>query len=119
LTSKIIIMAERIKDAEDRFLESLFESAPIADDGFSQQIVRRVNRQLWVRRLTLPVAALIGGLIAFKPLAGLLSVIGNMSTMISFDAVGVAANSIPQMQNVLLGAILLGAAMLAARILED
>jgi hypothetical protein len=119
LTSKIIIMAERIKDAEDRILESLFESAPIADDGFSQQIVRRVKRQLWVRRLTLPVAVVIGGLIAFKPLAALLSVIANMSTMISFDAIGTVAGSIPQLQNVLLGAILLGAAMLAARMLED
>ena len=119
MTSKIINMAERLKDAEDRLLESLFESAPIADDGFSEQIVRRVNRQLWVRRLTLPIAAVIGGLIAFKPLVGLLSVIENLSGMISVDTAGLAASSMPQIQFIVLGAVLLGAALLGARMLED
>ena len=69
MKSKIINMAEKIKDAEDRLLESLFESPPLADDGFSTGIVRKINRQMWFRRLTLPFAAVIGGVIAFKPLA--------------------------------------------------
>ncbi len=119
MTSKIINMAERIKDAEDRRLESLFESAPVADDGFSVQIVRRVNRRLWMRRLTLPVATVIGGLIAFKPLAGLLSVLANFSTVISVDTISMATSSIPQMQTILLGVILMGAAMFGVRLLED
>jgi len=112
-------MAERIKDAEDRLLESLFESAPIADAGFSEHVMRRINRQLWIRRLTLPVATVIGGLIAFKPLAGLLAVLANLSTVIPTDTVSLAASSIPQMQTILLGAVLLGAALLGARMLED
>ncbi len=112
-------MAERIKDAEDRRLESLFESAPVADDGFSVQIVRRVNRRLWMRRLTLPVATVIGGLIAFKPLAGLLSALANFSTVISVDTISMATSSIPQMQTILLGVILMGAAMFGVRLLED
>ena len=55
MISKIINMADKIKDAEDRLLESMFESPPLADDGFSVEIVRKVNRKLWFRRLTLPV----------------------------------------------------------------
>jgi len=112
-------MAERIRDAEDRLLESMFESAPMADDGFSANIVRRVNRQLWIRRITLPAAAVIGGMIAFKPLTGLIAVVANLSRFIPADTVNVATTSIPQMQIVVLGAILLGAAMLGVRMLED
>jgi hypothetical protein len=112
-------MAERIRDTEDRLLESMFESAPIADDGFSAKIVQRVNRKLWIRRFTLPAAAVIGGVIAFKPLTGLLAVIANLSAFIPTDAMNVATTSIPQLQIVVLGAILLGAAMLGVRMLED
>ena len=82
MTSKIIIMAERIKDAEDRLLESLFESPPVADDGFSAKVVSRINRRLWLRRLTLPVAMAIGGTIAFKPLAALVDMLTRLSPLI-------------------------------------
>jgi len=74
LTSKIINMAEKIKDAEDRLLESLFRAEPIADAGFSDRIVARIRRVIWVRRLALPVAMLIGSAIAVKPLLQLGSV---------------------------------------------
>jgi hypothetical protein len=66
LTSKIINMVEKLKDAEDRFLESMFQSAPISDDGFSRRIVCRIRQKIWIRRLTLPVAMLIGGVIAVE-----------------------------------------------------
>ncbi len=74
MTSKIINMADRQKDAEDQLLESLFADSAIADDGFSQSVVRRIRRQVWVRRLALPVAILIGGGIALEPLMELASV---------------------------------------------
>jgi hypothetical protein len=119
LTSKIINMAEKIKDAEDRLLESLFESPPLADDGFSIKIVRKVNRRLWMRRLTLPTAAVIGGAIAFKPLTGLVSVLSGLSTMIPTELVSGAASSIPQLQTIVLGAVLLGVGLLSMRLLED
>ena len=56
MTSKIINMAEHIKDDADRMLESMFASDPVPDDGFSVRVVRKVRRRIWVRRLTLPIA---------------------------------------------------------------
>jgi hypothetical protein len=119
LKSKIINMAEKIKDAEDRLLESLFESPPLADDGFSTGIVRKINRQMWFRRLTLPLAAAIGGVIAFKPLAALVSTLTNFSSLIPEEFVSGAASSIPQFQTIVLGAILLVVGLVSMRMLED
>ena len=119
MKSKIINMAEKIKDAEDRLLESLFESPPLADDGFSAGIVRKINRQMWFRRLTLPVAAAIGGAIAFKPLAALVSTLANFSSLIPEELVSGAASSIPQFQTIVLGAILLVVGLVSMRMLED
>lgn len=119
MKSKIINMAEKIKDAEDRMLEALFATPPVADDGFSNRIVRKLRRRLWVRRLTLPVAGLIGGAIAFKPLAGLVSLLANLSALVPGELVSATANSIPQVQIIVLGAILLLACLLGMRFLED
>lgn len=119
MKSKIINMAEKIKDAEDRLLESLFESVPLADDGFSAGIVRTIKRRLWFRRLTLPFAAVIGASIAFKPLAALVSTLANFSSLIPADIVSGAASSIPQFQTIVLGAILLVVGLISMRMLED
>jgi len=119
LTSKIIIMAERIKDAEDRLLESLFASPPLADDGFSVRVVRKVSRRLWLRRLSLPVAAIIGGAVAIKPLSGLVALASSLSSLIPMDTINMASNSIPQFQTIVLGAILLAVCLLSMRFLED
>jgi hypothetical protein len=59
-------MAEKLKDAEDRLLEAMLRSEPIADEGFSGRVVSRIRRRLWVQRLALPSAMLIGGAIAVK-----------------------------------------------------
>lgn len=119
MISKIINMAERIKDAEDRLLESMFASPPLADDGFSVKVVRNVRRQLWLRRLLLPTAAVIGGAIAFKPMTGLVAALANLSVLIPQDAINAATSSIPQLQTVILGAILLGAGLLGMRLLDQ
>ena len=112
-------MAEKIKDAEDRLLESLFDSPRLADDGFSAGIVNRINRRLWFRRLTLPVAAVVGGAIAFKPLAGLVTTLANLSSLIPPDLVSGATSSIPQFQTIVLGAILLAVGLVSLRLLEN
>ena len=112
-------MAERIKDAEDRLLESLFESPPVADDGFSAKIVSRINRRLWLRRLTLPVAMVIGGTIAFKPLAALVDMLASLSPLIPSEIVNEVTGYIPQSQIVVLGAMLLAVGLVTLRMLED
>ncbi len=119
MISKIINMAERIKDAEDRLLESMFESVPVADDGFSAKIVRKVSRRLWLRRLTLPVAATIGALFAVKPLAGVVKALAGLSALIPQDMISTTTSMIPQAQTIVLGALLLAACLLGFRTLED
>ncbi len=119
MTSKIINMAEKIKDAEDRFLESMFDSAPIADDGFSATIVRKIRRRLWLRRLALPVAALIGGTIAIKPLAGLVTAAVRLSSLLPQELLTATTAFFPQVQTIVLGAMLLAACLLGLRALDD
>ena len=119
MTSKIINMAEKIKDAEDRLLESLFAADPIADDGFSDRIVTRIRRRLWIRRLALPVAVLIGGGIAAKPLAQLALAASKLLAVMPQDLLAVPTDWIPQIQLFVVGALLLVAGSLGLRMLED
>ncbi|MBT8103796.1 MAG: hypothetical protein KJO95_12555 [Gammaproteobacteria bacterium] len=112
-------MAERIKDAEDRFLESLLDSAPVADDGFSARVVGKIRRRLWLQRLALPVAVLIGGGVAIKPLVGLVTAVAGLSSLLPKELLGVTTEVIPQMPTIVLGAMLLVACLLGLRTLED
>ena len=119
MISKIINMAERIKDEQDRMLESMFASEPIADNGFRVQVVRKVRRHIWLRRLTLPVATLVGLLVAFKPMTELVMVIAGLVQVIPQDIVDTNAFVIPQFPMIVLGAMLLAACMLGVRMLEE
>ena len=119
MTSKIINMAERIKDAEDRLLESMFESAPIADDGFSKQVVARIRRKLLVRRLALPVAALVGGVMAFKPAVGFLTAIYRILLGMPNDLVTSATSNLPSLQLIVTGALILLVTLLSLSMLEE
>lgn len=112
-------MAERIKDEQDRMLESMFASEPVADNGFSVRVVKKVRRRIWLRRLTLPTATLVGALIAFKPLTQLVTVIAGLAQMIPQDVVDTSALVVPQLPMLVLGAMLLGAFMLGVRMLEE
>ena len=119
MTSKIINMAERIKDAEDRILESMFDSTPIADNGFSTAIVRKIRRRLWLRRLALPVAAVIGGAIAIEPLAGFVTAAVRLSSLLPQELLTATAALVPQAPMIVLGAMLLAACLLGLRALDD
>ncbi len=119
MTSKIINMAEKIKDADDRLLESIFETSPIPDAGFSVAVVRRVRRRLWLRRLAVPVAALIGGGIAVKPLAGFVSIVASLSPMVPPQLIETATSMIPQLPTVVLGGMVLAVCLIGIRSLED
>ena len=119
MISKIINMAERIKDDKDRLLESMFASEPIADNGFSEQIIRQVRRKLLVRRLTLPIAGLIGAAIAYQPLVAIVSTVYQVVQQLPGDVVGSAASSLPSLQLIVTGGLVLFAAILSINMLED
>lgn len=129
MTSKIIIMAERIMDEADKKLESLFRSEPVRDDGFSISIMKRIRRQMWVQRLSLPVAMVLGLAIAAKPLLQLVSALPNLMTMVPASVgsnvsvqgllPGVSAASLPSLSTVIVGLTLLGAILIATQMLEE
>jgi len=112
-------MADKIKDAEDRLLDSLFSAEAIADDGFSERIVGKIRRRLWLRRLTLPVAVAIGGAIALKPAVAVFSVATQLLAAVPAELAVSATNWIPSLQLVVTGGLLLAVAMFGLRILED
>jgi hypothetical protein len=119
LTSKIINMAERIKDEQDRLLESMFESAPIADDGFSKQIMRRIRRKLWIRRITLPVAIFLGGLLAFQPVVSLLKGVYQLLSSLPADLLPSLEGSLPSLQLIVTGALVLFVLLFTLNVIED
>lgn len=125
MTSKIVNMAERLKDDADRKLEELFGSSDVSDDGFSQKIIARVRRQTWVRRMSMPIAIVLGGLIAAKPIMQLVSVVPNLLSLVPGSVVesmglsSVSLNSLPPLSTVFMGAMLLIGVMMVSRMLED
>ena len=117
MTSKIINMVEKLKDAEDRMLESMFQSESIADDGFSRRVVSRIRRRLWLRRLALPAAMLVGGGIAIKPLSQLVTAASKLMTVVPQGLLEVPTSWLPQMESVVFGASLAQMVVLAAMLL--
>ena len=118
MRSKIINMAETMKDAEDLMLEKLLGSETIADDGFSDRVVAKVRRRLWIRRLTLPVAAAIGTSIAAKPVLTLLeSLRGLLETVIPAESAAVPA--LPSLPLLVGGGLLFLAVVAAVQLIED
>ncbi len=112
-------MADKIKDAEDRLLESLFSAEPIADDGFSSRVVGKIRRQQWLRRLTLPIAAAIGGAIAFKPAMAAFAIATRILATIPGEMMASATDWIPSLQLVVTGGLLLAVTLFGLRLLEE
>jgi hypothetical protein len=119
MTGKIIIMAERLKDEHDAKLEALFRSAPLEDDGFSERVVARVRRGIWIRRWTLPLAILIGGLIAAKPAAQLLMGMAEILTVLPEDVRNVELDALPQVTTFIFGGMVAGLIGLFLKGLEE
>ena len=129
MTSKIINMAEKLRDAEDRLLESMFASEPIEDDGFSRRVVRRIRTRIWVQRLALPVAMLIGGAIAIKPASQLIVAATKLLSVVPQDVVDTQVGWLPELQgfaisglfvqSLVYGIILLGVGFIGSRMLTD
>ena len=115
-------MAERLKDDVDLKLDAMFRSEPVQDDGFSAGIVTRVRRRMWVRRMSLPTAFVIGALIAAKPLAQLAALVPKLVSIVPVGLVDIfdfSLHGILQGPNIILGVMLLAATLMIGRMLED
>lgn len=112
-------MAERLKDKEDVRLEALFRAEPIEDDGFSERVVARIRRGIWIRRWTLPLAVLVGGLIAAKPAAQLLLAMAEILTVLPEDVRTIQLDSLPQVTTFIFGGMLVGLIALFVKGLEE
>lgn len=117
--SKIINMADRIRDDVDERLVALFRTEPIADNGFSERITRRIRRRLWLRRLAIPLAAAIGGAIALKPLASMVTLLIQFARSLPLDIVATMPGWIPSVPLIGLGGLLLVAMLLGLRLLDE
>lgn len=116
-------MVDRLKDTEDLKLESLFRSPPIEDAGFSGRVVSKIRRQIWIRRLALPIAFVVGGAVAVRPLSQLVMALYGVIAGITqkFDSQLDISSffQIPHASAMVLGVLFLGVALAAARMMED
>jgi hypothetical protein len=106
LESKIINMAEKIKDPTDQLLETMFRSEPVADDGFSDRVLTRVNRAAWVRRLALPIAMVAGAAVAVKPAGQLVEISSRILSLLPAEVASVPLSLLPQLPTVIMGGML-------------
>lgn len=122
MTSNIINMAERMKDDTDRALERLFRSDAIDDDGFSVRVVSRVRRRIWIRRLAMPIAVIIGAFVGLKPLADSVAILSALVAPVAGSLAGAADLTValaPSAPTMLLGAMLVLSVFMIGRMLED
>ena len=112
-------MAEKMQDAEDRLLESMFQSESIADNGFSDRIVGRIRRQMWVRRLALPVAMVAGAAIAVKPATQLFAVGSQIFASLGVESLLPQAAVTSQLPIMVVGGLGLAIALLTFRLFEE
>ena len=63
-------MDRTVTREEERRLSELFRSLnpPLADEGFSGTVLRRIRRRRWLRGTVLGSAAIVGGALAFGPI---------------------------------------------------
>lgn len=112
-------MADRIRDNEDLALEALFKSEAIADDGFSERVVQKVRRRIWMRRIAMPVAVFTGSAIAAKPVTSLLGAVGGLAESVPGVAAALPLESLPSPYMLVAGGMLLALALLGLNFLED
>jgi len=115
-------MVERISDSEDRKLQALFASTPIADDGFSRRVMARIRRQILVQRFSLPVAFMVGAAIAAKPVSQLIQALYGLLQFIPQTlASNIGASplaQVPQLSTIVMGGTLLLFVLLIGRLTQ-
>lgn len=108
-----------MKDKGELALENLFGSEPIADAGFSRKVMARVRRKIWLQRLAMPIAIIVGGLIAFKPAIAVLSALYGVVGVLPSSLKQVPLDAIPQLSTLVVVAGVVIAALCFAPVLED
>lgn len=119
MKSKIINMAEKTSDAVDRLLASAFAAEPIADDGFSNRIVARLRRRLWVNRLALPVAVLVGAAFALQPAVQIIGALLPLLNTVPVELASAPLQFLPQIQLIVLGGMAFAAGVTLVKMLEE
>ena len=97
----------------------MFQAEPIADDGFSRRVMGRIRRQVWVRRLALPIAMVLGLAIAAKPALQLVSIGSQVFGSLATASVLPHAVLAPQMPIVIVVGLGLAFAVLTFRLFEE
>ncbi len=103
----------------DREFDELFSSfaPPLADDGFTAAVARRVARRCWLRRFVLAAAGTIGAIIAALPFAQVTNRLAEAVAQVATrwnDAAWLAQN-----QEILIGALIVIATPCLVRLLEN
>ncbi|NOX68056.1 MAG: hypothetical protein GXP15_02620 [Gammaproteobacteria bacterium] len=119
-------MADRLKDKQAPGLEAMFRSDPLPDLGFSKKVMARVRRQVWIRRLTMPAALIIGGSIAIKPASDIVIAMTQVFdtlppklTDAAVDFSGLSVSSLPHSATILVSGVIALVALGLVRALED
>ena len=112
-------MADKTSDAVDRFLASAFEAEPIADDGFSDGIVATIRRRIWINRLALPIAILVGVAFALKPALQLINVLLPLLNVMPVELASVPMQFLPQIQLIVMGGMAFAAGITLIKMLEE
>ena len=119
MKSKIINMADKTSDAVDRLLASAFAAEPVPDDGFSKRIVTKLRRRIWVNRLALPVAILVGAAFALKPAVQVVNALLPLLNAVPIEIARVPMEFLPQIQLVVLGGMAFAAGVTLVKMLEE
>lgn len=112
-------MADKTSDAVDRLLASAFEAAPIADDGFSDGIVSTIRRRIWINRLALPVAILVGVAFALKPALQFVGALLPLLNVMPVELASVPMQFLPQIQLIVMGGMAFAAGVMLLKMLEE
>ena len=112
-------MVEKLQDAEDRLFTALLRADEIGDEGFSNRVVARIRRDIWLRRLALPVAMLLGGAIALRSLFQLGSVFSVLNESLHVDAIALPATMVAQLPMILTVGCLMLIAIVTFKLSEE
>lgn len=79
---------------EEGRLSELFEAftPPLQDEGFSALVVRRIRRRVWLRRVVLGTAVVVGGALALGPLSELSVLLSGVPVLLSDGLITVATS---------------------------